>query len=84
VIAKIFVTPKRTVLDPQGQVVQKGLHNLGYEDVGQVHVGKFIVVELDDAAAGDREAVTAQVDEMCRRFLANPIIEDYRFELVEG
>ncbi len=79
-IAKVYVSPKRAVLDPQGKVVQSGLHKLGYDQVVDVRVGKFIEVEL-----GDVQRATAQemVDQMCRRFLSNPIIEDYHFDLVE-
>jgi len=80
VIAKVYVSPKRAVLDPQGRVVQSGLHKLGYADVIGVRVGKFIEVDL---GAVDRARAHEMVDQMCRRFLSNPIIEDYRFDLVE-
>ncbi len=74
--ARVFVTLKSTVLDPQGAAVRKALQTLGYTEVTDVRVGKFIVLELEEA---DPE----RVDEMCRRLLANPVIEDYRFELGE-
>ncbi len=74
--ARVFVTLKSTVLDPQGAAVRRALQTLGYTEVGDVRVGKFIVLELEEA---DPE----RVDEMCRRLLANPVIEDYRFELDE-
>ena len=76
--ANIYISPRKVVLDPQGKVVEAGLHSLGYDAVGEVHVGKYIEIELGDVAA---DKANELVDEMCRRFLANPIIEDYRFEL---
>ena len=76
--AKIIVTPKKAVLDPQGKTVQSALEHLGYQGIGAVRVGKYLEVEL---AAGDRETVRKQIDEACHKFLSNPVIEDYRFEL---
>jgi phosphoribosylformylglycinamidine synthase len=75
--AKIIITPKKAVLDPQGQTVRSALEHMGYQGVGEVHVGKYLEIELD----GDRETVRRQVEEACHRFLSNPVIEDYRFEL---
>lgn len=72
--APVFVTLKKTVLDPQGVAVQNALRSLGYSEVADVRVGKFITLELTEAS---RE----RVDEMCRRLLANPVIEDYTFEI---
>jgi len=74
--ARVVVTLKRTIMDAQGQTVEKALHNLGYTGVSQLRLGKVIELEVDAAAA-------AQLDEMCQKLLANPIIEDYRIE-VEG
>ncbi len=76
--AKIIITPKKAVLDPQGKTVQSALEHLGYQGIGAVRVGKYLEVEL---AAGDRETVRKQIDEACHKFLSNPVIEDYRFEL---
>ena len=78
--AKIFVMPKPAILDPQGKAVASSLHALGYEEVGDVRLGKCIVVHLSGA---DRDAASRRIDEMCRRLLANDIIEDFEFELVE-
>ena len=75
--AKIIITPKRAVLDPQGKSVQNALEQLGYQGVGAVHVGKYLEIEV----TGERDAVTRQIDEACHKFLSNPVIEDYRFEL---
>jgi len=76
--AKIIVTPKRAVLDPQGKTVQNALAHMGYAGIGAVHVGKYLEIEL---AGADREAARKQIDEACHRFLSNPVIEDYRFEI---
>jgi len=76
--AKIYVTPKKAVLDPQGKAVANALHSLGYSAVGDVRIGKFMEIEL---AGADQAAAKKQLDEMCHRILSNPVIEDYRFEL---
>jgi len=74
--ARVIVTLKKTIMDAQGQTIEKALHNLGYAAVSNLRMGKFIELEVDGTAAG-------QLDEMCQKLLANPIIEDYRIE-VEG
>jgi phosphoribosylformylglycinamidine synthase subunit PurS len=76
--AKIVVTPKKAVLDPQGKTVQSALEHMGYQGVQAVHVGKYLEVEL---AGGDREAARKQMDEACRKFLTNPVIEDFHLEI---
>ena len=76
--AKIYVTPKKAVLDPQGKAVANALQSLGYAAVGDVHIGKYMEIELK---ATDPAAAKQQLDEMCHRILSNPVIEDYRFEL---
>lgn len=77
--ARVFVTLKSTVLDPQGAAVQKALESMGYSEVADVRVGKFIVLELHGATP---EQLRERIDEMSQRLLANPVIEDYHFELV--
>jgi phosphoribosylformylglycinamidine synthase subunit PurS len=77
--AKIIITPKREVLDPQGKTVQNALAHMGYQDVAAVHVGKYIEVDL--APGTDREGARRALHDACYRFLSNPIIEDYRLEL---
>lgn len=77
--AKITVTPKRAVLDPQGKAVQNALEHMGYQGISAVHVGRYIEIEIQ----GDREAVRKQIDEACRKLLSNPVIEEYHFELEE-
>ncbi len=79
--AKVYVTLKRGVLDPQGETVKGALETLGFTDVQDVRIGKFMVVTLNGVS---REEAQSRVDEMCKRLLANPVIEDYRFELEEG
>ena len=76
--AKIIVTPKKAVLDPQGKSVQNALAQMGYTGVGAVHVGKYLEIELAEA---DREAARKQIDDACHKILSNPVIEDYRFEI---
>ena len=76
--AKIIVTPKKAVLDPQGKSVQNALTQMGYH-VGAVHVGKYLEIELDGA---DKENWQKQIDEACHKILSNPVIEEYQFEIV--
>ncbi len=76
--AKIVITPKKAVLDPQGKTVQNALQHMGYSGIGAVHVGKYLEVEL---AGADKEMARKQIDEACHKILSNPVIEDYRFEI---
>jgi phosphoribosylformylglycinamidine synthase PurS subunit len=78
--AKIIVTPKKAVLDPQGKTVQNALEHMGYKGVGAVHVGKYLEIEL---SGSDKAAWGQQIDDACHKILSNPVIEDYRFEIVE-
>ncbi len=77
-IARVVVVPKPVVNDPQGVTVRHGLNALGFDEVADVRVGKYIEVRLRGSSA---EEAGARVDQMCRRLLANGVIEDYRFEL---
>jgi phosphoribosylformylglycinamidine synthase PurS subunit len=77
-LAKVYVTLKPTVNDPQGLTIKGALHNLGFGSVEDVRAGKYIEVRI---AEKDIAAARKQVDEMCRKLLANPVIENYRFEL---
>ena len=76
--AKIIITPKKAVLDPQGKTVQNALAHMGYTGVGAVHVGKYLEIEMSGA---DKEAARKQVNDACHKILSNPVIEDYRFEI---
>ena len=77
-IARVIVTPKPVVNDPQGITVRQGLATLGFGEVTDVRVGKYIEVRLQ--AGSEREA-RERVDAMCRQLLANHVIEDYRFDI---
>jgi phosphoribosylformylglycinamidine synthase subunit PurS len=76
--AKIIITPKKAVLDPQGKTVQNALEHMGYSGIQAVHVGKYLEVEL---STGDKETARKQMDEACHKFLSNPVIEDYKLEM---
>ncbi len=79
-LVKVFVTLKEGVLDPQGKAVQNSLHSLGFGGVQDVRVGKYLELQLDVSAAEDAEQ---QARRMCEKLLANPVIEDYRFEIAD-
>jgi phosphoribosylformylglycinamidine synthase len=76
--AKIIITPKKAVLDPQGKTVQGALAQMGYTGLGAVRVGKYLEIDL---AGADPAVARQQIDEACHRILSNPVIEDYRFEI---
>ena len=76
--AKIIITPKKAVVDPQGKTVQGALEQMGYKVVGAVHVGKYLEIELNGS---DQETARRQIDDACHKILSNPVIEDYRFEI---
>lgn len=78
--ARVTITLKKTIMDAQGQTVQRALEHLGYKGVGNLRIGKYVEMELN---GGPKDQLTAQVEEMCRKLLANPIIEDYRIEVEE-
>jgi phosphoribosylformylglycinamidine synthase subunit PurS len=75
----IAVTIKPVVNDPQGLVVRSGLHQLGFTGVGDVRVGKYIELTIE---AEDEAIAREQVTQMCERLLRNPVIEDYRIEII--
>ena len=78
--AKIYVTLRPSVLDPSGTAVQSSLQHLGYENVEQVRIGKYIELMV---TASEEDEARQQLDRMCDQLLANPVIENYRFELIE-
>ena len=78
--AEIYIRLKKTVSDPQGLTVKHALQSLGYQNLEEVRVGKFITVKLNSK---DKKEAKHKIDEMCRKLLANPIIEDYSFKIEE-
>lgn len=77
-IARVVVMLKPGVLDPAGKAVQEGLQSLGYKEVQQVRLGKHIELSLETS---DRAVARARLEEMCRKLLANTVVESYRVEL---
>lgn len=78
--ARIYVTLRPSVLDPAGTAVESGLKQLGYEGVEGVRIGKYVELNL---IATDKADAETKLDQMCDRLLANPVIENYCFELTE-
>ncbi|MEO1147143.1 phosphoribosylformylglycinamidine synthase subunit PurS [Vacuolonema iberomarrocanum] len=76
--AKIYVTLRPSVLDPAGTAVRSGLEHMGYDNVDQVRIGKYVELSL---SAESEAAAAEQLDRMCDQLLANPVIENYRFEI---
>jgi len=77
-IARIVITPKEGVLDPQGETIQRSLEALGYTGIGEVRMGKYLEIRFDDESGPPSET---KIQEMCDRLLANPVVADYRIEL---
>ncbi len=78
--AQIYVTLRPSVLDPAGTAVQAGLSHMGYNNVEQLRIGKYVELTL---TAADEAAARQQLDQICDQLLANPVIENYRFDLSE-
>jgi phosphoribosylformylglycinamidine synthase len=79
--ARVFVTLKTTVLDPQGQTVRSALNGLGYSSVAEVRQGKYFDIALSDGTT--REQAAKDVDAIAHEVLANPVIEEYRVEILD-
>lgn len=79
-LARIYLMPKPSILDPQGKAVEGSLHTLGFTEVVDARIGKLIELHVDGDSA---EAARGRIDEMCRRLLANEIIENFRFDVEE-
>jgi phosphoribosylformylglycinamidine synthase len=73
--ARVLIRPKAGILDPQGVAVERALPALGFAGVGNVHVGRLIELDIDDPE---------QLQPMCEKLLANPLVEDYEVELLDG
>ena len=78
--AKVYVTLKKAVLDPQGKAVERSLAHLGFPQARNVRVGRFIEFGLEAKSSAEAKTI---VDAMCKKLLANTVIEDYRFEIAE-
>ncbi|MEQ1789469.1 MAG: phosphoribosylformylglycinamidine synthase subunit PurS [Rickettsiales bacterium] len=78
--AKIHITLKNGVLDPQGRAIVGALHNMGYGDVEDVRQGKYIEVDLKNT---DIESAKQTVEKICSSLLANTVVENYKYELTE-
>ena len=79
-LARVYVTLKPTVNDPQGKTILGGLKALGFDLASDVRAGKYLEIKLDGQDRGQAEA---QVEEMCDKLLANPVIESYRYDVEE-
>ncbi|MGC8832496.1 MAG: phosphoribosylformylglycinamidine synthase subunit PurS [Armatimonadota bacterium] len=78
--ARVLVTLKPTILDAQGQVIQNALESLGFTNLKRVRMGKYIEITLE----ADGRDLNQEVRDMCEKLLANPVMEDYSFEIVES
>lgn len=78
---KIFITLKNGVVDPQGITIKGALESLGYQGIANIRLGKYIKMELNTK---DRREAEKDVEEMCGKLLANPVIENYRYEISES
>ncbi len=79
--AKVYVTLRPSVLDPAGKAVRSGLSHMGYDNISKIRIGKYIEVDL---TAEDEASAQQQLDKICDQLLANPVIENYRIEVLEG
>ena len=75
---KVFVTPRKGILDPQGRTVEHALKSLGFENVSEVKIGRYITLNIN---APNADAARAAASKMCEQLLANPNIEDFCFEV---
>ena len=80
--ARVYVWLKQDVLDPQGRTITKALHELGYGHVSNVRQGKAFDISLDENGLDEQELLSS-LDEMSKRLLSNPVIEDFKVELLK-
>lgn len=76
--AKIFIKRRRTILDPQGKAVELGIKSLGFQNVSNVRIDKYIELEINE---DDEEKAKVEIEKICNSLLVNPHLEDYFFEL---
>jgi len=74
--SKVFVTLKKSILDPQGKAVEQGIHSLGFDAVGDVRIGKYIEMDIDTNSREDAERMTKEISD---KLLANLVMESYSF-----
>ncbi len=79
-LSKVYITLKPTVNDPQGLTIKGALHTLGFKNVAEVRAGKYIEIKIE---AANMEKARAEIQDMCKKLLANPVIENFRFDLDE-
>lgn len=79
-LARIKVTLRKSILDPQGKTVEHSIQSLGYKNVKDTRIGKYIELKLDTASEADAKRIT---DEVCKKLLANPVMEDYDFDIIK-
>lgn len=77
---KVYVTLRESILDPQGSAVQGSLHNMGYEEVADVRIGKYLELQIEPK----EHDMDTLIKEMCEKLLTNTVIEDYRYEVEEA
>lgn len=81
---RVLIRNKPGVFDPEGEAIEGAIDRLGYQNVGDVRVGKIVDIDVDDAALeGGREALESEIEEICSEFLVNPVIERYSIEILE-
>jgi len=80
-LARVYITLKPTVNDPQGLTIKGALHDLGFQNVSSVRAGKYMEIRIEEK---DLNKAKRQLQEMCRQLLANPVIENFRFDLEPG
>lgn len=78
-LAKIKVTLRKSILDPQGKAVEHSMQSLGFKDIKDTRIGKFIELKIDASSEAEAKKIT---DQACKKILANPVMEDYKFEIV--
>lgn len=79
--ARVYVSLKKTVLDPQGQTIQSALNGLGHKSIAGVRQGKFFEIEIANGTG--RDSAAAEIEQVARDVLANPVMEDYRVEMID-
>lgn len=78
--ARILITLRKTILDPQGKAVEHSLKSLGYDNIVDTRIGKYVELKID---AADEPSAKITAEEACKKLLANPVMEDYSFEIVK-